>query len=82
MEELKRKLYNLFKEDAIIRQCGTNRVELEVNRYVTKDEWKKRMSCFKDTSNRVPDSWEYEGIRIVLFVGEVKNQKKNFNIAY
>ena len=50
--------------------------------YIKKDEWKKRMAEFKDTSNRVPDSWEYEGIRIVLFVGEVKNQKKNFNFAY
>ena len=82
MEELKRKLYTLFKDDAIIRQVGDNRVELEVNTHISKSEWKERMKDFKDTSNRIPDSWEYEGIRIVLFTGAVKNQKKNFNFAY
>ena len=82
MEELKRKLYGLFKDEARIRQVGDNRLELEVSTHLSKNEWKERMSSFKDTSNRIPDSWEYEGIRIVLFTGAVKNQKKNFNFAY
>ena len=82
MEELKRKLYMLFKDEAIIRQVGDTRVELEVNTHIPKSEWKERMKNFKDTSNRIPDSWEYEGIRIVLFTGAVKNQKKNFNFTY
>lgn len=82
MEELKRMLYRIFKEEAVIRQVGDNRVELEVTTHMPKSEWKERMKDFKDTSNRIPDSWEYNGIRIVLFTGAVKNQKKNFNIAY
>ena len=82
MEELKRMLYSRFKEEAIIRQCGDNRVELEVNTHIPKEEWKERMKEFKDTSNIIPDSWSYEGIRIVLFTGAVKDQKKKFNMAY
>jgi hypothetical protein len=82
MEELKKKLYRLFRDEAIIRQVGDNRVELEVSTHMPKSEWKERMKDFKDTSNRIPDSWEYDGIRIVLFTGAVKNQKKDFNFAY
>jgi hypothetical protein len=82
MEELKKKLYMLFRDEAIIRQVGDNRVELEVSTHMPKSEWKERMKDFKDTSNRIPDSWEYDGIRIVLFTGAVKNQKKDFNFAY
>lgn len=82
MEELKRMLYSRFKEEAIIRQCGDNRVELEVSTHMPKEEWKKRMEGFEDTSNTISDSWIYNDIRIVLFTGAVKNQKKNFNLAY
>ena len=82
MEELKRMLYSRFKEEAIIRQCGDNRVELEVSTHIPKEEWKKRMEGFEDTSKTISDSWIYNGIRIVLFTGAVKNQKKNFNFAY
>ena len=56
MEELKRMLYSRFKEEAIIRQCGDNRVELEVNTHIPKEEWKKRMEGFEDTSKIISDS--------------------------
>lgn len=82
MEELKRMLYGRFKDDAIIRQCGSNRVELEVNTHIPKEEWKERMEGFEDTSKTISDSWTYKGIRIVLFTGAVKDQKKNFNFTY
>lgn len=82
MEELKRKLYRLFRDEAIIRQCGDNRVELEVSTHIPKEEWKERMKGFEDTSKTIPNSWTYNGIRIVLFTGAVKDQKKNFTFAY
>lgn len=82
MEELKTKLYKLFKEEAIIRQCGDNRVELEVSTHISQTEWKERMKEFEDTSKTIPNSWTYNGIRIVLFTGAVKDQKKNFTFAY
>lgn len=82
MEELKSRLYQLFRDEARIRQCGDNRVELEVSTHVPKKEWKERMKEFKDTSEIIPDSWSYEGIRIVLFTGAVKDQKKSFTFAY
>ena len=82
MEELLNKLRVIWKDKAKIRQEGSNRVELEVTYYMDKAEWKERMKEFTDTSKTIPDSWTYNGIRIVAFTGEVRDKKKSFNLNY
>ncbi len=81
MEELMYLLRRKFEGVAIITQASKNRIELEVSTNLNKFDWKERMKEFKSTDNIVPDSWEYNGIRIVLFGGKIKNEKK-INITY
>lgn len=82
MEELMEKLRSDFRGLAQIRQVGDSRIELDVSTSVPKEEWNEKMKDYTPTDNIISNSWIYNGIRIVLFGGMVKNEKKKFNFTY
>ncbi|MBR6401785.1 MAG: hypothetical protein IKS48_00210 [Eubacterium sp.] len=82
MEELMEKLRSDFKGMAQIRQVGDSRIELDVSTSVPREEWYEKMKDYTPTDHIISNSWTYNGIRIVLFGGMVKNEKKKFNFTY
>ncbi|MBR4397343.1 MAG: hypothetical protein IKS93_05765 [Methanobrevibacter sp.] len=82
MEELMEKLRSDFRGLAQIMQVGNSRIELDVSTSVPREEWNEKMKDYTPTDNIISNSWTYNGIRIVLFGGMVKNEKKKFNFTY
>lgn len=82
MEELMEKLRNDFRGLAQIRQVGDSRIELDVSTSIPREEWDEKMKDYTPTDHIISNSWTYNGIRIVLFGGMVKNEKKKFNFTY
>jgi hypothetical protein len=76
MDEVLQLLRKNFKELARIHVCGSNRIELEVSTALSHSDWLQRMKDFKDTGAKIPNSWELNGIRVVLFYGTVKAPPK------